>query len=97
VFSRRCLLCSSGFTPLVHQSRSYNKVGKQLLVEISMESAERAAAAQRGGAGRIELCSDLSVGGLTPSRQLMRAVRANVTIPVFALIRPLAGDLGHRF
>jgi len=85
-------LCSSGSTPLVHQSRSYNKVGKQLLLEISVESPERAAAAERGGAGRIDLCSELSVGGLTPSPDLMRAVRANVTIPVFAMIRPRAGD-----
>jgi len=57
-----------------------------------VESLEAALAAARGGADRIELCSDLSAGGITPSAALMHAVRAHLSIPVFAMVRPRAGD-----
>jgi len=67
-------------------------VKKKILLEISVESVEAAAAAERGGADRIELCSDLSVGGLTPDLALIRAVRQQIQIPIFVMIRPRAGD-----
>ncbi len=57
-----------------------------------MESVDRAAAAERGGADRIELCADLSCGGVTPSATLMRAARKRVHIPIFVLIRPRSGN-----
>lgn len=62
------------------------------LLEISVETLEAAVAAERAGADRIELCADLSVGGVTPSAELMRATRALVKIPIFAMIRPRAGN-----
>jgi copper homeostasis protein len=62
------------------------------VAEISVETEERAAAAERGGASRLELCAALEVGGLTPSAELMRAVRARVSIPIFAMVRPRRGD-----
>jgi copper homeostasis protein len=67
-------------------------VKKSALLEISLETAENAAAAERGGANRIELCSATAVGGLTPSESLMAATRARVKIPIFAMIRPRPGD-----
>jgi copper homeostasis protein len=62
------------------------------LLEISVETAEIAVAAERGGAQRIELCAELRLGGLTPGEELMRRVRELVRVPVFAMIRPRAGD-----
>jgi len=62
------------------------------LLEICVETLDAALAAERGGADRIELCGDLSVGGVTPSAALMRAVREQVRIPIFAMIRPRGGD-----
>jgi copper homeostasis protein len=67
-------------------------VKKNILLEISVASVEAAAAAERGGADRIELCSDLSVGGLTPDLALIRAVRQQIQIPIFTMIRPRDGD-----
>ncbi len=49
-------------------------------------------AAERGGADRIELCASLAEGGLTPPISLVKAVRAAVRIPVFAMIRPRVGN-----
>jgi copper homeostasis protein len=62
------------------------------LLEISVETLEGALAAERGGADRIELCGDLSLGGVTPDAELVSAVRIQVRIPVFVIIRPRAGD-----
>ena len=67
-------------------------VRNSFLLEISVETVEAAVAAERGGADRIELCSDLRVGGLSPSVDLMGAVREAVRLPIFAMIRPRGGD-----
>ena len=62
------------------------------LLEISVETLEAALAAQRGGADRVELCGNLSIGGVTPSVELMRAVREQLHVSVFAMIRPRGGE-----
>lgn len=62
-----------------------------MLIEVCAATPESIAAAVAGGAGRIELCSALELGGLTPSAGLMRQA-AGCGLPVFAMIRPRAGD-----
>ncbi|MBB4347298.1 MULTISPECIES: copper homeostasis protein CutC [Rhizobiaceae] len=62
-----------------------------VLLEVCVDSAEGLEAAVAGGAQRIELCSALDVGGLTPSKGLM-ALAAKMPVPVYAMIRPRAGD-----
>lgn len=63
----------------------------RVLVEVCVDTAEGLAEAIAGGAGRIELCSALEVGGLTPSNGLMQ-LAARCGLPVLAMIRPRAGD-----
>jgi copper homeostasis protein len=64
----------------------------RVLVEICVASLDYAMAAERAGADRIELCSELECGGVTPSIRLMEAARAQLRIPIHVLIRPRAGD-----
>ncbi|MGH8216068.1 MAG: copper homeostasis protein CutC [Rhodanobacteraceae bacterium] len=62
------------------------------LLEIAANSVASARAAEAGGAARVELCSVLEVGGLTPSHAAIAIAQERLGIPVHVLIRPRAGD-----
>jgi copper homeostasis protein len=63
-----------------------------VILEIAANSVASALAAQEGGADRVELCTALELGGLTPSHAQIALARERLRIPLYVLIRPRAGD-----
>jgi len=64
----------------------------RVFFELCVESLAAGRAARVGGANRIELCSELAHGGVTPSAELMKADLKSLELPVYVLIRPRSGD-----
>lgn len=61
-------------------------------MEVCVDNIESVISADKGGAMRIELCSSLVEGGLTPSVGFLRVAKANTQIPIFVMIRPRGGN-----
>ncbi len=65
---------------------------KKYILEVCTDSVRSAVEAQAAGAGRIELCSNLIIGGTSPGRSLFRQVKENTDLEIRVLIRPRFGD-----
>lgn len=66
-----------------------------MILEICASNYQSAINAQNAGAQRIELCSELAVGGVTPSYGLLKHTLETLSIPVFILIRPRSGNFTY--
>ncbi|AXT20562.1 copper homeostasis protein CutC [Flavobacteriaceae bacterium AU392] len=66
-----------------------------MILEVCANSYQSAMNAQNARAHRIELCSELALGGITPSYGLLKQVIKNIKIPVFVLIRPRSGNFTY--
>lgn len=65
---------------------------RKMIFELCAETVEACLVAHDGGAHRVELCSGLSEGGLTPSHGLIRAAVERSGLPIHVLVRPRGGD-----
>ena len=66
--------------------------GEERILEVCCASVECVIAAGSGGGDRIELCESLEVGGITPSGNLLKAVKTASDLQVFVLIRCRSGN-----
>ena len=62
-----------------------------ILLEIIATCAEDCAIIDRASGDRIELCSALALGGLTPSAALVQRARAATSLPIMMMLRPREG------
>ncbi|MBP6039249.1 MAG: copper homeostasis protein CutC [Flavobacterium sp.] len=61
-------------------------------IEIACFNLESALLAQKAGANRVELCANISVGGTTPSIEIIQQARKNLSIDLYVMIRPRGGN-----
>lgn len=61
-------------------------------IEICAGSLESCIAAKNAGAHRVELCSALSLGGITPSYGVIALAKKEIDIDINVLIRPRQGN-----
>lgn len=61
-------------------------------IEIACFNLESALIAQKAGADRVELCADISVGGTTPTIEIIQQAREHLTIDFYVMIRPRGGN-----
>lgn len=87
--------CAAGYCFLRTAALLLDAMPMGLLLEVAVDSLERAIAAERAGAHRLELCANLDVGGLTPGIELIRQARAAVRIPIHVMARPRPGNFAY--
>jgi copper homeostasis protein len=66
-----------------------------MILEVCCNSLDSALAAQSAGAHRIEFCTGLALGGLTPSMGLLKEYTKIISLPTRVLIRPRGGDFSY--
>ena len=67
----------------------------RVLLEICCGSIDDAIEAEKGGADRVELCSALFLGGLTPSFGTIQEAKRRLRIPVVVMVRPRGGGFAY--
>lgn len=65
---------------------------RNIKLEIPVFSADDAISAAEFGADRLELCTSYKEGGLTPGPGLFSYLKRELTVPIFVMVRPRAGD-----
>lgn len=78
--------------PMETSMKSKKPNGRKYILECCVDSVESALQAEKGGADRLELCSNLVIGGTTPTLALFRQIREHTNIPIHVLLRPRFGD-----
>ncbi len=68
---------------------------RDIIKEACVETFEEAILAEKKGADRVELCSQLDLDGLTPERKIIEKVLGALSIPIKIMIRPRAGDFSY--
>ena len=81
-----------GMTKDVFDNAKGIMIMKNFTLEVCVDTLESAKAAINGGATRLELCSNLVIGGTSPSPQLLSQIRKISDIPIRAMLRPRFGD-----
>lgn len=61
-------------------------------LEIACFNLDSALIAQKAAADRVELCADMSVGGTTPTIEIIQQAREQLTIDLYVMIRPRGGN-----
>lgn len=76
----------------MHSLSLYALPVRHILLEVCVDTVDGALAAERAGADRVELCSALELGGLTPGPGTLAEARERLEIPLVVLVRPRRGD-----
>ncbi len=63
-----------------------------ILREACIDNFEVACIAEQNHADRLEVCTRLDIGGITPDEAMLVKTRLKIQIPLVAIIRPRGGD-----
>ena len=67
-------------------------MGRKAIFEVCTFNIQSAIIAEKAGAARVELCDNPLEGGTTPSYGTIRQTRERISIPLYPIIRPRAGN-----
>lgn len=67
-------------------------MARVVLLEVAVDTLAGVLAARAGGASRIELCSRLDLGGVSPEPELLEHALERSPLPLCVMVRPRPGD-----